>query len=212
MAEDTVVVVVGLISDTHGVVPDAALLALKRATHTIIHAGDVGDKKYKNRLSAEQVLDQLKCGTNKSIIAVSGNVDEGFVDLPDSSTVVIHGKRILVQHMCGFPPKKELEEKVNTRAIDVVVFGHSHVPGAWWHNNVLYVNPGSAGPRRFKLPRCVAFLVIHSTGEMEVEFTPVDTLPQDTSGLPLPFNVSSKVEKSLHDIKEENCNTKRQKS
>ena len=43
----------------------------------MILTGDVGDKKYKNRLSAEQVLDRLKCGTNKSIIAVSGNVDEG---------------------------------------------------------------------------------------------------------------------------------------
>lgn len=211
MAEDSMVVV-GLISDTHGVVPDAALLALKRATHTIIHAGDVGDEKHKSRLSAEQVIDRLKCGTNKSIIAVSGNVDEGFVDLPDSSTVAIHGKKILVEHICGFPPKKELEEKVNARAIDVVVFGHSHVPGTWWHNNVLYVNPGSAGPRRFKLPRCVAFLVIHSTGDIEVEFTPVDTLPQDTSGLPLPFNVSSKVEKRLHESREENCNRKRQKS
>jgi len=210
--DENSVVVVGLISDTHGVVADAALQALKRATHTIKHAGDVGDKKHKSRLSAKQVIDRLKCGTNKSIIAVSGNVDESFVDLPDSSTVTINGKKILVEHICGFPPKKELEEKVNARAIDVVVFGHSHVPGVWWHNNVLYVNPGSAGPRRFKLPRCIAFLVIHSTGDIEVDFTPVDTRLQDTSGLPLPFNVSSKVEKSLHERKEENCNRKRQKS
>ncbi|XP_057821492.2 uncharacterized protein LOC131034097 isoform X2 [Cryptomeria japonica] len=137
MDEDKVVVV-GLISDTHGVVEEAALQALKRATDTIIHAGDVGDKNYKSRLSAEQIIAHLQRGTNKSIVAVSGNVDEGHADLPHSVSLAIHGKNILVEHICGFPPKKELEERVIASCIDIVVFGHSHVPGVWWHNNAFW--------------------------------------------------------------------------
>ncbi|KAH9311318.1 hypothetical protein KI387_026353, partial [Taxus chinensis] len=101
---------------------------------------DVGDKNRKSCLSAEQVIAHLQRGTNKSIVAVSGNVDDGHVDLPHSVSLTIHGKNILVEHICGFPPKKEVEERAIASAADIVVFGHSHVPGVWCHNNVLYVN------------------------------------------------------------------------
>eukprot|EP00250_Pteridium_aquilinum_P002866 c13091_g1_i1 orf=3-488(-) len=136
--------IVGLLSDTHGVLDYATLHALRATpTHAIIHAGDVGDKNRKLRLSATQIIQNLEQSTaNNTVIAVAGNADESSSNLPAFQVVVVAGVRILVMHICGFPPKvsQESQQLIDTISPQIVIFGHSHVPGAHWHNNILYVN------------------------------------------------------------------------
>ncbi|CAM6097115.1 unnamed protein product [Calypogeia fissa] len=178
--------IIGLVSDTHGVLEEATISSLRRATDTIIHAGDVGDNRYKRRLSAEQVIAKLAKETGKKVIRVAGNVDQGNTELPPWQALEIAGKKIIIIHICGFPPENtaDSQDLIKSEAPDIVVFGHSHVPGVQKHGQTLYINPGSAGPRRFKLPRCIAFLSIHKSGEVDVEFVSVGDLPHDITGLP----------------------------
>lgn len=144
----TGVVHVGLISDTHGKLRAEALAAL-RGCDVILHAGDVG---------RPEVLDGLRELTPR-VIAVRGNVDgEWAAGLPEVAEVDIAGRRILLLHdvkqLSVAPPA----------GIDVVVSGHSHQPRIERRDGVLYVNPGSAGPRRFKLPAALARLAISPAG------------------------------------------------
>jgi uncharacterized protein len=136
-------VAIGLISDTHGLLRPEALAALKGA-ELIIHAGDVG---------APEVLDQLRAVA--PVIAVRGNVDHGaWADrLPPSAAVETAAARIYVIHDIG-----ELDLDPAAAGFDVVVTGHSHKPACTERIGVLYVNPGSAGPRRFRLPVTIARL------------------------------------------------------
>lgn len=138
---------VGLISDTHGVLRPEALAALQ-GCDTILHAGDVG---------RPEVLDGLRQLAAR-VVAVRGNVDgEWAAGLPEVTEVDIAGHRILLLHDLKQPG-------VEPRAgIDVVVSGHSHQPRIDRRDGVLYVNPGSAGPRRFRLPVAVARLEISAT-------------------------------------------------
>ncbi|KAI5072279.1 hypothetical protein GOP47_0012385 [Adiantum capillus-veneris] len=181
----------GLISDTHGLLDSATLRAFRAAApYAIIHAGDVGDKSKKQRLSAAKVLKELRESTvNKMVVAVAGNTDESASNLPSFQIVVVWGIRILIVHICGFPPKisSEMQQLVDATSPQIVIFGHSHMPGVQWHNNILFVNPGSAGPRRFKLPRCMALLYLHSSGEADVRFISVGESLQDVKGLPEPM-------------------------
>jgi putative phosphoesterase len=131
---------IGVISDTHGLLRPEAVEALHGVAH-ILHAGDVG--------SAE-VLERLR--EIAAVTAVRGNVDRGAWA---REVVQVEGVSIYMLHIFA-----ELDLKPEAAGFDVVVFGHSHVPQSEVKNGVLYFNPGSAGPRRFKLPVTVGKLMI----------------------------------------------------
>lgn len=136
---------VGLISDTHGLMRPEALAALAGVSH-IVHAGDIG---------TAEILAQLRAIA--PVTAVRGNNDKGTWAraIAESEVVEIGGKSIYVLH-----DLKELDVDPAVAGFSVVVTGHSHKPAIVTKDDVLYVNPGSAGPRRFKLPVCVAMLEI----------------------------------------------------
>jgi putative phosphoesterase len=133
---------VGLISDTHGLLRPQALVAL-RGCLQIVHAGDIG---------TPEVLEAL--GRIAPVTAVRGNNDKGAwaSKLRDTETLEIARVRICVIH--------DVSELGDARGCQVVVAGHSHRPGSEMRDGVLYVNPGSAGPRRFKLPVTVARIAL----------------------------------------------------
>ena len=130
---------IGVISDTHGLLRAEALAAL-RGCDAIIHAGDVGKP---------EVLEQL--AELAPLTAIRGNVDTWATDLPDTAVLTLAGKRFYVIHNV-----KELELDPRAAGFAAVISGHSHMPKSETRDGVLYLNPGSAGPRRFKLPVCVA--------------------------------------------------------
>jgi putative phosphoesterase len=136
---------IGLISDTHGLLRPQALAALRGCAH-IVHAGDIGDPGILRALS------QLA-----PLTAVRGNNDQGaWADaLPDSVRLPVGGAVLHVLH-----DLHQLTIDPATEGVGVVVSGHSHRPSRAMRAGVLYVNPGSAGPRRFKLPVSVAELEI----------------------------------------------------
>lgn len=133
----------GLISDTHGLLRPAALDALQGVT-LILHAGDVGDPK---------ILDQLR--TIAPVFAIRGNVDtEPWADsLPETTTIDVDGHKIYLIHDVN-----DIAIDPASNGIDIVLSGHSHQPRVLDRYGVLYINPGSAGPRRFQLPVTVARL------------------------------------------------------
>ena len=137
--------VVGVICDTHGLLRPEALQALRGSEH-IIHAGDVGDP---------EILDQLR--TIAPVTAVRGNIDKDAWarKLPDTAVLEIARVSIYVLHDLA-----QLDLKPEAAGFEVVISGHSHVPKQETREGVLYFNPGSAGPRRFKLPITVGKLVI----------------------------------------------------
>ncbi|MGC2193548.1 MAG: metallophosphoesterase family protein [Terriglobales bacterium] len=136
--------VVGVISDTHGLLRPEAVEALLGVSH-ILHAGDVG---------AEEVLEGLR--RIAPVTAVRGNVDRGpwARHFPRSAVVQVEAVSIYMLHILA-----ELDLKPEAAGFGVVVYGHSHVPSSEAKNGVLYFNPGSAGPRRFKLPVTVGKIV-----------------------------------------------------
>jgi putative phosphoesterase len=140
---------VGLISDTHGLLRPEAVEAL-RGCRRIVHAGDIGDPA---------VLEAL--ARVAPVTAVRGNNDKGAWarKLNQTETLEIAGARIYVIHDLA-----QLEVDPAAEGLHVVVAGHSHRPGRQLRDGVLYVNPGSAGPRRFKLPVALAMLTISARG------------------------------------------------
>ena len=132
---------VGVISDTHGLVRAEAVEAL-RGAGLIIHAGDVG---------GPEVLEALRAVA--PVVAVRGNNDRGAwaEELPEYEAVEVGGTFVYVLH-----DLKELDIAPAAAGFRVVVRGHSHKPLAEERRGVLYLNPGSAGPRRFTLPVTVA--------------------------------------------------------
>jgi hypothetical protein len=134
---------VGVISDTHGLVRPEALRALQ-GVELILHAGDVG---------APEVLTAL--GTIAPVYSVRGNVDreDWARNLPKTATVDVGGFTLCVLHDI-----KALDLDPAAAGFRAVISGHSHQPSAVDRNGVLFLNPGSAGPRRFKLPVSVALL------------------------------------------------------
>jgi uncharacterized protein len=136
---------IGLISDTHGLLRAEALAALRGSRH-IVHAGDIGDPA---------VLEAL--ARIAPVTAVRGNNDKGpwARKLRDTEALEIARTRIYVIHDLS-----QLDIDPAAAGIQVVVAGHSHRPAKDLRERVLYVNPGSAGPRRFKLPVTVARLAL----------------------------------------------------
>jgi len=134
---------IGLIADTHGLVRPQALDAL-RGCQVIIHAGDIG---------SVEVLDAL--GAIAPVFAVRGNNDKGpwARHLPETEAVTIENRVLYVLHDLS-----QLDLDPAAANFAAVISGHSHKPQATTRDGVLYINPGSAGPRRFKLPIAIARL------------------------------------------------------
>ncbi len=135
--------ILGLISDTHGLLREEALRAL-RGSDLILHAGDVG---------GQEILKTLR--TLAPVVAVRGNVDTGrwAEDLPLTEVVQIGPVMVYMLHILN-----DLDIDPATAGMHIVVSGHSHKPGQSEREGITYINPGSAGPRRFQLPVTVARL------------------------------------------------------
>ena len=145
---------VGLISDTHGLLRKEAVDAL-RGSELIIHAGDVGKP---------EILEALR--KIAPVVAVRGNVDTAAwaKELPDTAVVEAGPAMIYVLHDVN-----ALDSNPVASGFHIVVSGHSHQSGKKEIQGVLYINPGSAGPRRFQLPITVARLSVRQS-LFEVEF------------------------------------------
>jgi putative phosphoesterase len=132
---------IGVISDTHGLLRPEALTTLTGVEH-ILHAGDVGDVT---------ILDRLRLIA--PVTAIRGNVDtEGPCSLlPDTEIIELAGCLIYMVHA-----REWMNILPEAAGVGLVVFGHSHKPGIEHTGGTLYLNPGSAGPRRFKLPISIA--------------------------------------------------------
>ena len=143
----------GIISDTHGLLRPEALDAL-RGSELIIHAGDVGNS---------EILERLR--EIAPVVAVRGNVDTApwAEALPETMVVRVAGRSIYALH-----DRSQLVADPVTAGYAAVVFGHSHTALVETRGGVLYLNPGSAGPRRFRLPITVARLRV-STEYLEPE-------------------------------------------
>lgn len=139
---------IGVISDTHGLIRPAALAALK-GSDLIVHAGDVGS------------LDVLRALTAVApVVAVRGNNDKGPWAAALPTTEIVHADSSLVYVLHD---RNELDLDAAATGVAAVVSGHSHAPRIETKAGVLYVNPGSAGPRRFRLPVAVARMRIDGT-------------------------------------------------
>jgi uncharacterized protein len=149
---------IGLISDTHGLLRPEALAAL-RGSDFIVHAGDIGNGSLLEQLTAIA-----------PVCAVRGNNDVGATgcSLPPTRRVDVGGKCIFVIHDLA-----DLTIEPAAAGIDAVVSGHSHKPKIERRDGVLYVNPGSAGPRRFRLPISVGRLTIVAD-RIDAELLPLD--------------------------------------
>ncbi len=144
---------IGIISDTHGLSRLEAARALK-GSDMIIHAGDVG---------SQDVLDNLR--RVAPVVAVRGNTDTDHLigELPETEVVEIGGKLLYVLHELN-----RLALEPATAGFSVIIHGHSHHPSIEEKDKVLFLNPGSAGPRRFGLPVSVAILSIKN-GSLDAE-------------------------------------------
>jgi len=136
---------VGLISDTHGLLRPQAVAALEGCAH-IVHGGDIGHAG---------ILDALRAIAPLTV--VRGNNDRGaWADgIPETASLDLGAVRIHVIHDLS-----QLAPGLAAAGVRVVVSGHSHRPKVEERGGILYVNPGSAGPRRFRLPVTVAELAV----------------------------------------------------
>jgi hypothetical protein len=141
----TPTLLIGVLSDTHGLLRPELLSALAGVNH-ILHAGDVGDPTILTELSRIA-----------PVTAIRGNIDtHGPCSLlPATEAIELAGCLIYIVHS-----RDDLDLNPQAASIGVVLYGHSHRPSIEHHQGVLYLNPGSAGPRRFNLPITCALLRI----------------------------------------------------
>ncbi len=136
---------IGVISDTHGLLRPEAVAALQGSAR-IIHPGDIGNPAILSKLSEIA-----------PVAAVRGNVDRGAWAqiLPLTNVLEVEGVSIYILHNLD-----ELDLKPDAAGFAAVIYGHSHVPKQETKGGVLYFNPGSAGPKRFRLPVTVGKLIV----------------------------------------------------
>jgi uncharacterized protein len=139
----------GVISDTHGLY-DEAVGRIFAGVDAIVHAGDIGKLEIISRL--EQIA---------PVFAVEGNND-WFGVYPAERVEELGGQRVLIRHIFGelHQLDRSAHKVIETARPDVLIFGHSHRPYSERLGGTLLFNPGSAGPRRFKLPRTVGLLTL----------------------------------------------------
>lgn len=145
--------ILGVISDTHGLLRPEAEIALA-SVDVILHAGDVGDIR---------ILEQLRYLA--PVHAIRGNVDTHgpCAALPETEMLLFGDTTLYMLHSI-----QDLDLNPRAAGIDLVLSGHSHQPSIETRDRVLYLNPGSAGPRRFKLPITVARVRITDTLQAEI--------------------------------------------
>ena len=136
---------IGVISDTHGLLRPAAVDALQGVEH-ILHAGDVGDPA---------ILEALR--KVAPVTAISGNIDVGgdCGYLPATELITLGGHTFYMLH-----DRQALDLDPVAAGFSAVISGHSHKPLIEWRKGVLFMNPGSAGPRRFSLPISLGLVTI----------------------------------------------------
>ena len=147
---------IGVIADTHGRF-DPVVRRHFTGVDYILHAGDIGDR------SVIEQLEQIA-----PVTAVSGNIDNndeqsGF---PAEAVIELAGLRVAIRHILYESGKltKDGRAFLDCERPDICIFGHTHQPKAEWFGQTLLFNPGSAGPKRFKLPRCLGILVLARQG------------------------------------------------
>ena len=147
---------IGVIADTHGLF-DPAIRRHFRSVDHILHAGDIGDRS---------VIEELE--KIAPVTVVSGNIDNndeqsGF---PAEAVIELAGLRVAIRHILyeGGKMTKEGRAFLEHEHPDVCIFGHTHQPKVEWYGKTLLFNPGSAGPKRFKLPRGLGVLVLARRG------------------------------------------------
>lgn len=142
---------IGVVADTHGLF-DQALVRLFRGVDRIVHAGDIGERS---------VIEHLEAMA--PVTAVSGNADEyeesGF---PREAIIEVKGLRIAIRHVVFEAGKltNQGRDFLDRTRPDICIFGHTHQPKSEWLGETLLFNPGSAGPKRFKLPRMAGTMTI----------------------------------------------------
>jgi uncharacterized protein len=153
-----------LISDTHGLLRDWATEALQRFD-LIVHAGDVGPRSILQRLE-----------TIAPVVAIRGNIDHELACLPATELISVNDRLVYLLHDLNL-----LDLDPKTAGISMVISGHSHQPKIERRGGVLYINPGSIGPRRFRLP--VSFAKVScKEREFVVEFVQLDEGSQRNVG------------------------------
>lgn len=140
---------IGIISDTHGLLRPEALVALA-GCEQLIHAGDIGKPQILEQLAALAPLHVVRGNNDVNAPWAAGIADHLRLDLNGCQVLLVHD-------IADVPPLLD-------DSIRLVVTGHSHKPSIAWLGECLYLNPGSAGPRRFKLPVTVALLEVRPTG------------------------------------------------
>jgi putative phosphoesterase len=154
---------IGVLSDTHGLLRPEVLPALAGVDH-ILHAGDVGNP---------DILDAL--GGIAPVTAIRGNIDiyGPCVELPPTEAFELGGRLIYMVHSIA-----DLDIVPNAAGVELVIYGHSHRPSVETRGGVIYLNPGSAGPRRFDLPVTLALVeVAAEPPAMQIECKIVRLLP-----------------------------------
>jgi putative phosphoesterase len=138
---------IGVISDTHHLLRPEAVEVLRGVDH-ILHAGDVGDPA---------ILDALR--RIAPVTAIRGNIDERgpCSHLPNTEVITLEGHTFYMLH-----DRHALDLDPVAAGFSAVISGHSHQPLIEWRQGVLYLNPGSAGPRRFKLPISLGLVTIRA--------------------------------------------------
>jgi putative phosphoesterase len=141
---------IGVISDTHGLLRPEAVKAL-RGSELILHAGDIG---------AEHIIPELR--KIAPVVAIRGNIDQGTVaeEFPATNVAEFEGRSFYLLHN-----HRMLDLRPDVAGFAAVIYGHSHKPEFFFENDVLYFNPGSAGPRRFSLPISLGRITVRS-GEL----------------------------------------------
>lgn len=140
-----------VLSDTHGLLRPA-VLTLAGEADAVLHAGDVGKPG---------VLEALRAATSGPVYAVRGNVDRTppLSELPETLLVELAGVWVYLLH-----DRNDLDVRPEVAGIRVVISGHTHAPRLEERGGVLYLNPGSVGPRRFRLPVACAWLHLEGGG------------------------------------------------
>lgn len=153
------VITVGVISDTHGLLRDEAIAELE-GSDVIVHAGDVGGEEILRRLSRIA-----------PVHAVRGNTDGGAwgSTLPHTEVVSVGGADLYMVHDI-----EDLDLDPAAAGFAAVIYGHSHRPHIARRDEVLFINPGAAGHRRFRLPVSVGRLTVSASGAVEAEIVELD--------------------------------------
>lgn len=149
---------IGLIADTHGLLRPQALAALEGCDH-ILHAGDIGKP---------EILDALRQLAPLSVVRGNNDTQDWAQAIPHDLSLQLEGAHLYLVH-----DQADIPTDLATRGVDAIVTGHSHKPLITQRDGILHINPGSAGPRRFKLPIAVGSLLIED-GRVRAELRELD--------------------------------------